>query len=161
MAGVTGEILDQEQIDEPQADIAGAGVRLAVVEFEVGGDHAGTPAGALEFGDHVGQRFAVGDKETAVATGGVAIACGFVQAEQGSLEPDALGGGGVLDQPDRCGEGGDQVPPRVGFGQSSRGVDERLPVAVEHVLQHEAFGSSGHSGQHRHWSFSFLGWRNI
>ena len=74
-------------------------MRLGVVEFEVGGDHAGTLAGALEFGDHVGQRFAAGDNETAVATGGVAVACGFVQAEQGALEPDALGGGGVFDSP--------------------------------------------------------------
>ncbi len=104
MAGVTGEILDQDQVDEPQVDIAGAGMRLGVVEFEVGGDHARTLAGALEFADHVGQRFAVGDKESAVVRGGVAVAFGFVQAEQDALEPDALGGGGVFDQPDRCGQ---------------------------------------------------------
>lgn len=154
MPGVTGEILDEEQVDKPEADIASAGVRPGVVEFEVSGDHAGPLAGALEFGDHVGQRFAFGDNETAVARGGVAIAFGFTQAEQDALEPPALGDGGVFDQPYRCGQRGDQASPCVGFGQSSRGVDELLPVAVEHVLQHETFGSSGHSGQH--WSFSFL-----
>jgi hypothetical protein len=37
-------------------------------------------ASAPEFGEHVGQCFAVGDNETAVATGGVAVTCGFVQA---------------------------------------------------------------------------------
>jgi hypothetical protein len=94
MTGVTGEVLDQEEIDEPEADIAGEGVRLGVVEFEVGGDHAGTLAGALEFGDHVGRRFAVGDNDAAVAAGGVAVACGFVQAEHCAFEPDALGGRG-------------------------------------------------------------------
>jgi hypothetical protein len=60
-------------------------------------------ASAPEFGEHVGQLFAVGDNETAVATGGVAVTRGFVQAEQGALELDALGGG-VFDQPDRSGE---------------------------------------------------------
>jgi hypothetical protein len=104
MAGVTSEILDQEQVDKPQADIAGAGVRPGVVELEVSGDHAGTLAGTLKLGDHVGQRFTVGDNETAVVTGGVAVAGGLVQAEQGALEPDALGGGGVFDQPDRGGQ---------------------------------------------------------
>jgi hypothetical protein len=34
MAGVTGEILGQEQVDERQADIDGAGVHPGVVEFE-------------------------------------------------------------------------------------------------------------------------------
>ena len=95
MTGVTGEILDQEQVDKPQADIASAGVRLGVVKLEVGGDHAGTLAGTLKLGDHVGQSFAVGDNETAVVTGRVAVACGLVQPEQGALEPDALGCGGV------------------------------------------------------------------
>ena len=99
MAGMPGEILDQKQVDKAQADLAGAGVHVGVVEFEVGGDHAGTLAGALEFGDHVGQRFAVSDNKTAVATGGLAVACGFVEAEQGTLEPDALGGCGVLISP--------------------------------------------------------------
>lgn len=63
MAGMTGEILDQEHVDEPEADIADVGVHLGVVEFEVGGDRAGTLAGAFEFGDHVGQRFAISDNE--------------------------------------------------------------------------------------------------
>jgi len=31
MAGVTGEILDQDQVDEPQVDIAGAGMRLGAL----------------------------------------------------------------------------------------------------------------------------------
>jgi len=50
------------------------------------------------------KRFAVGEKESAVVRGGVAVAFGFAQAEQDALEPDALGLGGVFDQPDRCGQ---------------------------------------------------------
>lgn len=148
VAGMTGEILGQEQVDEPQTDVAGAVVRLGVVEFEVGGDGTGTVAGVLELGDHIGQGFVVGDDEAAVVTGRVPVAFEFAQAEQGALEPDALGGGGVLDQPDRCGQRGAQASPGVGFGQSLRGVDERPPVAVERVLEHEAFRSGRHFGHH-------------
>lgn len=103
MAGVTSEIFDQDQVDEPQVDIAGMGMGLGVVEVEVGGDHTRTLAGALKVTDHIHQRFAGGDNESGAVRDGVAVAFGDAQSKQNPLEPDALGGGGVFDQPDRCG----------------------------------------------------------
>lgn len=57
--GVTREVFDREQIDESQVDVAEVGVGSDLVEVEVGGDYAGTLAGHLEFGDHIGHRFSV------------------------------------------------------------------------------------------------------
>jgi hypothetical protein len=59
--GVTREVLAQEQVDEPQADVTEVAVCSDVVEVEVCGDHAGTRGGALEFGYHIGQLLVVAD----------------------------------------------------------------------------------------------------
>ena len=40
VAGVPGEVLDQEQVDEPEVDLAEDVVRPGVVEFETGRDLA-------------------------------------------------------------------------------------------------------------------------
>jgi hypothetical protein len=78
VTGVTGEILDQEQVDKPEADVTQSGMRLGVIESKSGGDRAGTLAGALEFGDHIDQCFAVGDNKTALAGSGMAVAFAFL-----------------------------------------------------------------------------------
>lgn len=98
VAGVTREVLDREQVDKPQVDVAEATVRPGVVEVEVGGDHAGTLAGALEFGDHVVQGLAVVDDETSVARRRAAVTFTLGQDCQDVLKPDPFGDCGMLEQ---------------------------------------------------------------
>jgi hypothetical protein len=143
VAGVTREVLDREQVDEPQADVADTGVCPDVVEVEAGGDHAGTLAGALEFGDHVGQGRTVVDDETSVARRRAAVTFALGQASQDVLKPDPFGDCGVLDQSDRGGQRRDETAAGLCFGQPAHRVDQLGPVAVEHALEQSAFAAGG------------------
>ncbi len=56
------------------------------------------------FGDHLGKGLFRRNCPTLVVAAGVAIALGLGEAADGALEPDALGGGAMFDQSDRCGQ---------------------------------------------------------
>src|SRR6478752_4815690 len=88
VAGVPREVLDGEQVDEPQVDLAQDGVCPDIVEVESGSDGAGTLPRAFELGDHVGPGFAVVDEETGISCSRAAATLALRKTTEEALKPD-------------------------------------------------------------------------
>src|SRR3546814_8146305 len=101
-----GDLGDHVQKDPPQAQGAVVVVLDGEVEVEGGGDRGATCCGAPELADRRGDGVLVGDGEAGVIAVGVTVPLVLGQCGDPPLEPAAFGRGDVVDQPQRCGQGG-------------------------------------------------------
>ncbi|BCI83192.1 hypothetical protein MTY66_48170 [Mycolicibacterium sp. TY66] len=130
MTRVPREVLDREQIDEPQVDLAKVGVGSDFVEIEPGSDSTGTFTGTFEFGDHIGYSLIAIDNEACVTRRRTAAAFALGHSAEDVLEPDSLSDRRMLEQPDRGGHRRNEAAPGIDFQQPAHGIDQFSAVAV-------------------------------
>src|SRR5207248_608909 len=125
---VPGVLADQVQVDPAQRHPAAAGVRDGVVECVAGREPPGGGAGRLVLREDVGDRLLRADRPAVRIAEGVAgdLLPGYLG--EVVLQPVALHGGGVLDQPDERGQRGHEAAPGILVGQAAQLADERVAV---------------------------------
>lgn len=143
MAGVTREILAQQQVDEPQVDVAEVGCVLMSSRSK---SAATTRERSLARSNSAITSASVSLSPTTKlgspprrATATFALG----QARQDVLEPDPFGDRGMLEQSDRGGPRRDETAAGLIVGQTAHRIDQFGAIAVEHALEQVAFGAGG------------------